>query len=67
MRSSIRDQLEEQERKLLPILRRNKIFTLGEEDSRAFESMAARRLGIEEAALKTKKMVAVQKKEEAMR
>lgn len=35
MRPTIQEQLEEQEKKMLPILRRNKIFTIANEDDKS--------------------------------
>lgn len=83
MRPTIQEQLDEQEKKMLPILRRNKIFTVANEDDnsttpdhykRIYDSIIPARKKyaetesqIDEAFVQTKKILIAQKKEEIIR
>lgn len=83
MRPTLQEQLDEQEKKILPILRRNKIFTIANEDDnstspdnykRIYESIipgrrkyAETESQIDEAFVHTKKILIAQKKEEIIR
>ena len=82
MRPTIQEQLDEQEKKMLPILRRNKIFTVANEDNsttpdhykKIYDSIIPARKKyaetesqIDEAFVQTKKILIAQKKEEIIR